>query len=35
MEEPDNHSIVIEIAFSIKGYNKIFKQEVAIRGEIG
>ena len=35
IEDPDGNSIAIEIAFSIKGYNKIFKQEVAVRGEVG
>jgi len=35
IEDPDGNSIAIEIAFSIKGYNKIFKQEVAVRGEAG
>jgi len=35
MEEPDNNSIVVEVAFSIRGYDKIFKQEVTVRGEAG
>lgn len=35
LEEPDNNSIIIEIAFAIKGYSQIFKTEVAIRGEAG
>ena len=35
LEEPDDNSIVVEIAFVIKGYPKIFKQEVTIKGEAG
>ena len=35
MEEPDKNTVVIEIGFNIKGFGKIFKQEVAIRGEVG
>lgn len=35
MEEPDSNTVIIEIAFVIKGYNKIFKLEVTIKGEVG
>lgn len=35
MDDPDANSVVLEIYFSIKGYYKIFKQEVAIKGETG
>lgn len=35
LEEPDDSAIIIEIAFTIKGHPKIFKQEVTIRGEVG
>ena len=34
MEEPDSNSIIVEIAFTIKGYPTIFKHEVSIKGEI-
>lgn len=32
-EEPDSNAVIIEIAFMIKGYYKIFKQEISIKGE--
>jgi len=35
LEEPDNNTVIIEINFMIKGYYKIFKQEVSIKGEAG
>jgi len=33
LEEPDNSSITIEVSFAIKGYYKIFKQEISVKGE--
>lgn len=33
LDDPDNNSVVIEISFTIKGFYKIFKQEVSIKGE--
>jgi len=35
LEEPDNNAVIIEISFAIKGYYKIFKQEISIKGEAG
>jgi len=35
LEEPDNNAVIIEVNFMIKGYYKIFKQEVSIKGEAG
>ena len=35
MDDPDHNAVIIEISFTIKGYYKIFKQEVPIRGEAG
>lgn len=35
LEEPDNNAVIIEISFAIKGFYKIFKREVSIKGEAG
>jgi len=33
LQEPDNNNVILEVSFKIKGYYKIFKQEVRIKGE--
>lgn len=35
LSEPDNNAVIIVVSFVIKGYYKIFKQEVSIKGEVG
>ena len=35
LAEPDNNAVIIELSFVIKGYYKIFKREISIKGEAG
>ena len=35
MDDPDRNAVIIEISFTVKGYYKIFKQEIPIKGEAG
>lgn len=35
LDDPDSNSVILEISFSIKGFYRIFKQEIFIKGEAG
>lgn len=35
LDNPDNNSVVLEISFTIKGFYRIFKQDILIKGEAG
>lgn len=35
LDDPDNNSVVLEISFTIKGFYRIFKQDILIKGEAG